>query len=90
MNVTITQGDKPKVFVPFTITINVDTLAEAVALRALHGGMSSNDADHIASRACAMPSTGEAISDVVQRIARPIEGELREQGVFNPDLAPEV
>lgn len=82
MKVTCTSGVPPKVFVPFTLTIHIETLEEAGALRAASGGISREDAERIGNNACAMQASGEAIENALRKIARPIEAELRTQDLF--------
>ena len=82
MKVTLTSGTPPKVFVPFTLTLHIETLEEAGALRAASGGMSREDAERIGNNACAMQASGEAIENALRKIAHPIEVELHKQDMF--------
>jgi hypothetical protein len=71
LNSTFTQG-----FKPFTITLTVETREEAVALRALHYGMSAEDRDRIGREAVMSPCSGKAIGEATASFGRLVHAEL--------------
>ena len=81
MKVAIKHLPQPKHFQPFALEVQVHSLEEAVALRALYGGVSANVLQAIVDGACKRPPSHGALEKVMTAIGSLVEEELREQGV---------
>lgn len=82
MQVTRLPGPPPpKTFKPFVLEVRVESLEEAVALRALHYGMSNSALDEIVQGASMRPPEFQQLLKVTQLIGIAAGAELTEQGV---------
>ena len=82
MQVTSNLNQFVKQFQPFTLHLNVDTLEEAVALRALWGGGQGTTYLALAEQATVMPSTGPAVERVCVSIGAECHAQLVAQGII--------
>ena len=68
-------------FEAYSFNVIVESLEEAVALRALHRGVSRETANKIAEDASARPSTPDAVLGVCTALGNAATLELQRQGV---------
>ena len=81
MRVTIEQDTAPKQFVPFILTIEVCTLAEANALYAFHGGLTGTVAQVISTGIISREVPAQDVVNAGCAIGTAVHNELERQGV---------